>query len=127
MIEPMIFEIYGETPSKKNSRITLPNGRTIPGKKYRQWHGGAMTQLERQKEERGPFEPIDYTVRVSLDFYHSDNRRRDSDNGTSSILDVLQDSGILSDDRWQIVRELRIRNRKANDAHCVIHILQIKD
>lgn len=127
MIEPMIFEIFGETPSKKNSRITLPNGRTIPGKKYRQWHGGAMAQLERQKEERPPFEPIGYTVRVLLDFYHSDNRRRDSDNGTSSILDVLQDSGILSDDRWQIVRELRIRNHKAEDAHCVIQILQIED
>ena len=127
MTEPVVFEIEGETPSKKNSRITLKNGRTIPGKKYRQWHGAAMSQLEKQKEERPPVEPIGYTVRVSLDFYHSDNRRRDSDNGTSSILDVLQDSGILLDDRWQIVRELMIRNHKAESARCVIQILQIEE
>lgn len=122
MIEPMIFELYGETPSKKNSRITLPNGRTIPGKKYRQWHGGAMVQLERQKEERPPFEPIEEPSRVTIDFFHADNRRRDSDNGTSSILDAIQDSAILLDDRWQIVRELRINNFKASEAHCQIKL-----
>ena len=34
-----------ETPSKKNSRITLKNGRTIPNKKYSEWHKKACLLL----------------------------------------------------------------------------------
>ena len=37
-------------------------------------------------------------VRVSIAFHHGDLRRRDSDNGTSSILDLMVDCGILKDD-----------------------------
>lgn len=28
------FQLVGETPAKKNSRITLQNGKTIPSKNY---------------------------------------------------------------------------------------------
>ena len=123
MIQPVFFTVKGETPAKKNSRITLRNGRTIPSAKFRQWHVVALAQLEIQCGKLPPFDPIAYPVTISLDFYHSDNRRRDSDNGTSSILDLLQDACILKDDCWQIVRTLKIRNHKADEARCDISIL----
>lgn len=50
-----------------------------------------------------------------LHFYHADLRRRDSDNGTSSILDVLVDAEILKDDNWQIVRQIAIANYHDKD------------
>ena len=126
MTEPITLTIQGETPAKKNSRITLPNGRTIPSKRYRAWHSGALSQLERQWPafSRGPFER---EIRVYLRFYHADNRRRDSDNGVSSIFDTLQDAGIISDDRWQIVREFSVRNYKADSARCEIKIMEIEE
>ena len=65
-----------------------------------------------------------------MEFTHGDLRRRDSDNGCSSILDLLVDNGILQDDNWQIVQEISIKNNyKKNSSFCKITIdkLNIKD
>lgn len=120
----MNFVIIGETPAKKNSRIVLRNGRNIPSKRYSIWHTAAQAELMSQKE-RG-FVPIETPVIINLKFFHADKRRRDSDNGVSSILDTLVDSGILKDDNWQIVRILNVYNffdRK--NARCEIDIKTI--
>ena len=114
--------IKGETPSKKNSRIQLPNGRNIPGKKYQQWHKDALAQVMDQKKRLEKL-PVHNEVIIYLDFIHGDQRRRDSDNGTSSILDLLVDAGILEDDKWQIVRQLHVTNEyEKNDPMCIIAI-----
>lgn len=120
----MKFIIEGETPAKKNSRITLPNGRTIPSKNYRAWHKSALLQIEAMAIGR---EVISYPVAISLNFIHGDLRRRDSDNGTSSILDLLVDAGILADDNWQIVRILNVYNQyDKGHARCEIMISQLE-
>jgi Holliday junction resolvase RusA-like endonuclease len=126
MLSPITLNVQGETPAKKNSRITLPNGKTIPSKRYREWHSGAIYQLQKQWGElnRSPFEG---EIRVYLHFFHSDNRRRDSDNGVSSIFDTLQDAGIIADDRWQIVREFSVKNYKSDFARCEIKIMEIEE
>ena len=117
----MKFIIEGETPAKKNSRITLPNGRTIPSKNYRAWHKSALLQIEAMAISREA--TISYPVAISLNFIHGDLRRRDSDNGTSSILDLLVDAGILADDNWQIVRILNVYNQyDKGHARCEIDI-----
>ncbi len=121
---PIYFVIHGETPAKKNSRITLKNGRTIPSKRYTQWHKDAVFELKRQMYEMDREFPIDTPVSVTLIFCHADNRRRDSDNGTSSIFDTLQDAGILADDRWQIIRRFKVLNIKAELAKCEIEITE---
>ena len=102
----MKLTIYGETPSKKNSRITLKNGRTIPSKQYRDWHESAMLQLSAQCQLDKPIEKCI----ISMTFYHGDLRRRDSDNGATSVLDLLTDCGIIKDDNWQVVSQLNIKN-----------------
>lgn len=115
--------IEGETPSKKNSRIQLPNGKNIPSKQYREWHKSAMLQVEAMTIGH---EAIGYPVAISLSFYHGDLRRRDSDNGTSSILDLLVDAGVLQDDKWEIVRILNIYNQyDKGHARCEIMISQL--
>lgn len=114
------FTLAGETPAKKNSRITLKNGMTIPSKNYREWHKAALQELALQTK---PESPIDSAVRIQLRFIHGDLRRRDSDNGCSSVLDLLTDAGILADDNWQIVRQIRVQNEYSkNKAKCEIAI-----
>lgn len=119
------YVITGETPAKKNSRITLRNGKTIPSKRYMLWHESAMGEMIPQKR---PMEPIHSPVIVMLSFYHGDLRRRDSDNGTSSIMDLLVDSNILEDDNWSIVRQIMVFNYyDKSNPRCRITIRPVKE
>lgn len=120
-MQEIIFIIEGETPAKKNSRITLPDGRTIPSKRYRDWHKLALNQVNKQK----PIDmaPLNEELNISLTFIHGDLRRRDSDNGCSSILDLLQDAKVIEDDSWKIVRNITIKNEyQKNNARCYVII-----
>ncbi len=121
---PIYLTLRGETPSKKNSRISLRNGKSIPSKRYKEWHKDAVFQLERQITKMDRSFPIDTGVYITLVFYHADNRRRDSDNGTSSIFDTLQDAKILTDDRWQIIKGFKVLNKKSDVAKCEIEIIE---
>lgn len=126
------FQILGETPGKKNSKIWTRSGKLIPSAKHQKWHTDAMLQVTGQvsrlsKDEYpyGPEHPdgIDYPVAVTLSFYHGDQVRRDSDNQAASIMDLLQDAKVLADDRWQIVRILNIYNHfDKGNARCLIEI-----
>lgn len=123
------FMIEGETPAKKNSRLTLKNGRTIPGKKFREWHESAMAQIFEQKiryKASGKVFPVETKSCVSVIFYHADKRRRDSDNALSSVLDALVDGGIFVDDSWQIVERLEVDNRLDKKAFCTICIEKLE-
>jgi len=116
------FKIVGETPAKKNSRIVLKNGKNIPSKNYQQWHEGAMLQLAGQKRIV-QCKAVSVPCTIRLNFIHGDLRRRDSDNGCSSIMDLLVDCGILADDNWQIVQNIEIKNSyEKNNAFCVVEI-----
>lgn len=126
------FQIMGETPSKKNSKVFVKvKGHTvpIPSKAHQKWHEDAMLQMSSQicrlpAEDR--FEMIDYPVRVNLTFIHGDKVHRDSDNQTASIMDLLQDAMMLADDRWEIVREIHIKNDyEKNKARCLIEIERV--
>ena len=129
------FQILGETPGKKNSKIWTKSGKLIPSSKHQKWHTDAMLQVTGQvsrlpKDEwpYGPEHPdgIDYPVAITLTFYHGDQVRRDSDNQTSSIMDLLQDAKVLADDRWQIVRILNIYNHfDKGHARCLIEINEL--
>lgn len=104
----MIVEIPFETPSKKNSRITdTRTGRSFPSKKFREWHRNASIWLK-SNFRLECFD--DRPVRIDLCFTHGTNKRSDSDNKVSSILDLLVDLHVISDDRWQVVREIKVEN-----------------
>lgn len=118
------FNITGETPSKKNSRIiNTKTGRSFPSKKYTDWNRAAQIQLKPQKDAQKLKDPINTPVEITLIFTHGDKRRRDSDNGASSIFDLLTDSLILFDDNYNIVVKHTVINAyEKNNANCKIII-----
>lgn len=116
------FQILGETPGKKNSKIWTRSGKLIPSAKHQKWHQDAMLQLQAQTAITKP-EVVDWPVSITLTFYHGDQVRRDSDNQAASIMDLLQDAKVLADDRWQIVRILNIYNHfDKGNPRCLIEI-----
>lgn len=117
------YIINGEVVPKKNSRITLKNGKTIPSSRFTTWHIKAQAELYLQSR---PEKPINSECIINFVLYHSNNARRDSDNQISSILDLLQDVYILEDDRWQIVKEIKVSNCIDKEKpRCEITILTI--
>jgi len=100
------YQLGQETPSKKNNRIfNSKTHRMFPSERYKSWHEYAALMLKRKITEC-----IKDRCYIILVFCHSDNRRRDSDNGVNSIFDMLVDLKALEDDRWQIVRNHHVFN-----------------
>ncbi len=123
------FEVLGETPSKKNVNKFNTRSKTVyKDKNYQKWHTDALIQLNSQIFRMGPKAPnmIEAPVAITLTFYHGNQVRRDSDNQTSSIMDLLQDAKVLADDRWQIVRILNIYNHfDKGNPRCLIEINEL--
>lgn len=102
------FIISGETPAKKNSKVwNKKKNLILPGKKYAMWHESALFQLGAFLR---PQTPLVGPLLVEVAFIHGDRIRRDSDNGLSSVMDLLVDAKILSDDRWTVVQDINVRN-----------------
>ncbi len=119
------FILNGETPAKKNSRLNLSSGKSIPSASFRKWHESALIQVIMQRNRILNFKKAtkENPCAIKLTFTHGDMKRRDSDNGTSSILDLLTDSGILEDDSWLIVRNISVFNcYQENSAKCQVEI-----
>lgn len=113
------YTLDGETPSKKNSRINTRSGRSFPSAQYTAWHDAALLQLARQWK---PYKPIDSSIVITFTFVHADRKRRDSDNQVSSILDLLQDAGIIAGDHWGIVSTYTVMNMLGDKAECKLMI-----
>lgn len=116
----LTFILDGEVPAKKNSKVlNTKTCRIFPNKTYRIWHDAALVQLLSQWDKIAVSGPC--TINVS--FTHGDKRRRDSDNGLSSVLDLIVDAGIISDDNWRVVPQITVKNdyQKGN-AKAVIKI-----
>lgn len=122
------FVIEGETPSKKNNRIiNCKTGGSFPSKTYTEWHKRIQPDIERQMSEQaqgcGYKLPLSKPCSIKMLFIHGDLTRRDSDNEATSILDLLQDCGVLADDCWQIVRKIHIENGyMPNKSYCKVEI-----
>lgn len=97
MNSPVSFQVEAPIPAKKNSRIVLRGGRNIPSEAYRKWHDSQIGMLESLRKRHGAFT---CPVAVSVGVAFGDRRRRDLDNALSSVLDLVKDSGLISDDDW---------------------------
>jgi Holliday junction resolvase RusA-like endonuclease len=98
--------ITGDVPSKKNSKqIVYVKQRplVIPSSNYTKWHKQALSQLLGQKPITTPIE------RVDLTFYPSTKRRADATNKAESAMDLLVDAGIIEDDNWFVIPEVRTK------------------
>jgi crossover junction endodeoxyribonuclease RusA len=59
-------------------------------------------------------EPIKEPVAVEIVYMFRDNRKRDLDNLTKTVLDVLEDAGILDDDKfvYKLIIEKRMKQKE---------------
>ena len=100
------YFLEGSVPSKKNQKIfNTKTHRMFPSKRYQEWHDYAALMLRSKVKEC-----ITEKCYVILVFCNDTNRRKDPDNGVSSIFDLLTDIGGWTDDCWQIVRHHHVFN-----------------
>lgn len=98
------LKLDGSVPSKKNSRINLSSGVSLPSKKFVQWQDDAMKQVRIQTRERF-YKP----VQIEVIIYFATLAKADLDNRLTSILDMLVECLVLRDDKWQDVPLLKVQ------------------
>jgi Holliday junction resolvase RusA-like endonuclease len=109
-IDQLVIKLTGRIPSKKNSRCLFVRGGklvNIPSAKYAEWHKQALTQVADVRKDNF----LLGQVTVEIDFYAPDKRASDLSNKAESIMDLLVDAGILSDDNWWVVNKLVLNFR----------------
>lgn len=103
--------LEGNVPSKKNSRINRGDGKSFPNKKFVQWQNDALIQVRRQTRQR-LYKPVVLEVII----YFGTMTKADLDNRVTSVLDMLVEALVITDDKWQnvprIVAEAEYRKSK---------------
>jgi Holliday junction resolvase RusA-like endonuclease len=115
----MILTLKGKIPSKKNSKQIVCRGKfpkVLCSKAYREWHEQASWELYTQKKELGIS-----NCEIRLIFTPPDKRKYDLTNKAESVMDLLVDTGILTDDNYEVVPKLTLE-LGTGDPGCVIHI-----
>lgn len=120
----MKITLMGETPPKKNSRITNTHtGRTFPNPRYMKWHDAVINELTYLLMTKKIKDFLGKKIKLTVNFFHGNLHIRDSDNQLSSILDTLKDARIISDDNWRVVpRKIVNDEYDKGNARCEIEI-----
>jgi Holliday junction resolvase RusA-like endonuclease len=99
----LTISLHGAVIPKKNSKriLKLRNGKRIiaSSESHIKWHKNAMTQLMTQGVRK---HCLIADVEVTIKFYFSTMRRKDMTNLAESIMDLLVDYGVISDDCWTV-------------------------
>lgn len=96
------YVFRGEVASKKNSKVLARvKGRPmlLPSKKYMAWEKMARIAIMAAGRPERPLE----AARLSMVIYHGDMVKRDSNNATQGVQDVLVNMGVLEDDNWMVI------------------------
>lgn len=98
------IRLSGAIPSKKNQRINTKSGRSFASKEFTDWQTDALWQVRQQTRTR-------FLVPVSVDIICLFGRKTvsDLDNRLSSIMDMLKESLIIRDDKWEFVPSMSVR------------------
>lgn len=116
------IELSGNVPSKKNSRINLSSGKSIPSAKYRAWRNAALWQVKQQTRHL-----FTKPVKLEVVVYFSTKIRADLDNRVTSILDMLVDALVLQDDKWQNVPEIHAKAEyRQHQPGALIRLIEIE-
>ena len=96
------YVFRGEVASKKNSKqLVHVKGRAVllPSKQYQAWEKSAMATILIYGRPAAPFAAARLVIRI----YHGDAVRRDTNNATQGIQDVLVEMGVIADDNWMVI------------------------
>lgn len=116
------FTLEGLIPSKKNSRVNLPSGISVPSTKYRQWESYARDIAALHWKG----EPTSAPVSIRLVVH---GLRNDLDNLLGSVMDALKMKrhdghegwGVYFDDRQVHVAVVR-RVPGSREKKCIVRI-----
>jgi hypothetical protein len=100
--------IPGQVPSKKNSkRLITVHGRTIPisSKAHEEWHRVALAHILYGEKRHPVLEHVEF---VHVTIYSKTKGRFDLSNKVEAVMDILVDAGVLLDDCWSVVPDLRV-------------------
>ena len=100
----LVLVLKGRVPSAKNSRrIFRVRGRTISlkSKAYELFSNEALIQIQDQLPKNHPDYqfPLTPPYQVRLEFRMKGKGATDGDNMESAIFDILQESGVIEDDK----------------------------
>lgn len=105
----LTIKLATNIPSKKNSRINLRNGISIPSKAYREWHDEAVVMSKIQAAKQDWAMKQGDRAKITGIIYCATLRKTDIDNKLSSFLDMIVDANIIPDDNWQTIPEITIK------------------
>ena len=84
-------------PVSVNAMHLVANRHLIRSKRYRDWLERTVGYI---RAVGNPKMPDDTPLDVEIVIRRPDQRRRDIDNLTKSVLDALQEGGVIGDDCW---------------------------
>jgi hypothetical protein len=108
-----VITIYEQPASKKNGRSNTKTGRSFPSANYARFcrlYTPVFEYIARQL-------PTERTVR-QISFVGGSKVNFDLSNKAESIMDCLVDSGILKDDNWKNVSDLRLYRNVRDMKQC---------
>ncbi len=85
------FVITGQTPSGKNAVVVTRSGHRYPQARFVNWRKEALKQLPKLKMIEAP-------CSVMIDYFPSDNRRRDVPGIIDALWHLLERGGLIKDD-----------------------------
>jgi crossover junction endodeoxyribonuclease RusA len=97
-----MIEITLPWPPTVNTYWRNFNGRTIISAKGRDYRKAVADQVLIQRAAKH----IDYAVKVEIECYRPDRRRRDLDNLLKALLDSMTHAGVMQDDA--LIEDLRV-------------------
>jgi len=97
-----MIEITLPWPPTVNTYWRNFNGRTIISKRGREYRHEVLHQVLQQKADL----KIDYAMKIEIQAFRPDRRRRDLDNLLKALLDSLAHANVMQDDA--LVEDLRV-------------------
>lgn len=102
-------------PSKKNSQRMVINKTTLkvmpmPSLQHEKWHKSHFSFFLNQKKkmEAEGFQLPIYRCKVKVYFYFPESGVRDLSNKFETLADILTDTGIILDDRYQVLKPVTL-------------------
>ena len=101
--DALVIALDGRPASKKNSKQMFRNSRTgkmftSPSKAFKRFHNSALEQIVSGNQKPADWDKVG-TFDICYTFYRKGRLSQDVDNAMASVNDILQDAGIIDDDK----------------------------
>ncbi len=113
--------IIGGVQGGKNNIIVTRTGHRFPKKSWVIWRDQAVAQVKRQLP--ADFKPFDAPIRLRMDYWAADARRRDQPAIIDAVFHCLERAGVVTDD-WHLWIAISSRNLDRQNPRVEIEVLK---